>query len=103
MGNKAIDYVYLSSNTHTASGLPYFHENRAQGKAAYFINTSSLFAKKGFLGGMNTKNISPYGLKVTCDQTTNDFQRPIEMMVYYYYDSMINFNMSGDPEVFGLG
>mgnify|MGYP003479317234 CR=1 FL=1 len=60
IGNQAYSFNSRSVNADTAMGMPFIHENRVVGKAAYIIVYTPFIQQENLLQGINVSGISNF-------------------------------------------
>lgn len=77
------------ANTHTAGGLPLFHETRVKGRAVYGLDTETLANDFSVLSGLNTVDYKPFNLVLEVDAQKNQFTRDSKINIFFYYDTVL--------------
>lgn len=58
-------------NTHTAAGLPLFHETRCIGKCVYGLDCETMSNDFSVLSGLNTTDFKPFNIVLEVDSIKN--------------------------------
>jgi len=86
-------------NIHTAMGAPLLWENLYIGKAVYGFNLDGLAQDFSKISGLNTIKNTPFEIQVKTDTngvgTPSYTDRPATMMVFCYYDMIIQIRQDG--------
>jgi hypothetical protein len=61
------------ANTHTAGGLPLFHETRVIGKAVFGLDCETMSNDFSVLSGLNTTDFKPFNIVLEVDSIKNQF------------------------------
>jgi hypothetical protein len=89
------------ANTHTAGGLPMFHETRVLGKCVYGLDCETMANDFSVLSGLNTTDFKPFNLVLEVDSLVNQFTRDSRINIFFYYDSVIQLRKGQFPIVSG--
>lgn len=88
-------------NTHTSAGQTLFHENRVVGRAIFGLDTETMSTDFSVLSGLNTTESRPFNLILETDTTVPGFTRDIRMVVFFYYDMVIQLKKGSLPIISG--